>query len=59
MVDVCFNIIIVLTYFCCLQNDGTGLMSIYGGPFADENFSMKHTGPGMLSMVSVNDETSL
>ena len=27
-------------------------MSIYGGKFADENFSLKHTQAGLLSMVS-------
>ena len=36
------------------QGDGSGVCSIYGGSaFADENFKMRHDGPGLLSMVSV------
>ncbi|WZY90669.1 hypothetical protein YC2023_047404 [Brassica napus] len=37
-----------------LKNDGNGCMSIYGHKFDDENFTAKHTGPGLLSMVSAS-----
>lgn len=36
-----------------LKGDGTGSMCVYGGDrFEDENFKEKHTGAGLLSMVS-------
>ena len=35
-----------------VRSDGTGSFSIYDKPqFDDENFQVKHTGPGLLSMV--------
>uniref|UniRef100_A0A803NST0 Peptidyl-prolyl cis-trans isomerase n=1 Tax=Cannabis sativa TaxID=3483 RepID=A0A803NST0_CANSA len=50
--------ILIWKILLALQGDGSGCVSVYGHKFDDENFTAKHTGPGLLSMANSGPNTN-
>jgi len=53
----------IIPGFMCQGGDfttgtGTGGESIYGGKFADEDFTIRHTAPGLLSMANSGPDSN-